>query len=490
MMTVKNEVHVLKNFINGEWVETSGTDMLEIRNPANKEELVAMVRQSNGKDAQAAIEAAQQAFPAWSKTPSPVRGEYLFKIAAIMEKEAEEIARIIVQEEGKTYADALKEVNYAAGIVKFYAGEGRRMSGRIIESDMPGVQIELHKEALGVVLVVTPWNFPLSIPAWKIAPAILSGNTVVLKASSETPLTAQKFVEIVERAGVPAGVVNQLVGPGRLVTDMINHPAVKAITFTGSNRVGNLIYAEASKEMKRVLLEMGGKNPFIVMEDADIDVAVDLAVAAGYGQTGQACTATSRVLVHKDIRQEFTDKLVAKSRAIKIGNGMDEGVTMGPQVSEGERQSTLDLIQKAIDEGGELLTGGGIPEFAGSDKGYFVEPTVIGGVKSAMTIAQEEVFGPVISIIEIESIDEAIEVANDVAFGLSAAICTRDLTYMNRALSEIQAGIVKVNMTTTGTFFQAPFGGYKQSSTGTYKELGSEAVEFYCQNKTRYINSN
>ena len=489
-MAVKNDVKVLKNFINGEWVETSGTKILEIRNPANKDELVVTVKQSNEQDAQAAIEAAEKAFPTWSKTPSPVRGEYLYKIAAIMEEEADEIAKIIVQEEGKTYADAFKEVNYAAGIVKFYAGEGRRITGRIIESDMPGVQIELHKEALGVVLVVTPWNFPLSIPAWKIAPAILSGNTVVLKASSETPLTAQKFVEIVERAGVPAGVVNQLVGPGRLVTDMINHPAVKAITFTGSNRVGNIIYQEAAKNMKRVLLEMGGKNPLLVMEDADVDAAVQLAVAGGYGQTGQACTATSRVLVHKDIRQEFTDKLVAASKKITIGNGMDEGVTMGPQVSEGERKYTLDLIQKAKEEGGKILTGGGIPYFEGSDKGFFVEPTVIGEVKSEMTIAQEEVFGPVICIIEIGSIDEAIEVANDIAFGLSAAICTKNITYMNRALSEIQAGVVKVNMTTTGTFFQAPFGGYKQSSTGTYKELGSEAVEFYCQNKTRYINSN
>lgn len=489
-MIVKNDVKLVKNFINGEWVDTSGDDVLEIRNPANKDELIATVRQSNEQDAQRAIEAASQAFDQWRLTPAPARGEYLFKIAALMEQEADDIARVIVQEEGKTYADAFKEVNYAAGIVKFYAGEGRRMTGKIVESDVPGVQIELHKEALGVVLVVTPWNFPLSIPAWKIAPAILSGNTVVLKASSETPLTAQKFIDIVDRAGVPAGVVNQFVGPGRLVTNMIHHPAVKAITFTGSNRVGNLIYAEAAKDMKRVLLEMGGKNPLLVMEDADVDAAVQLAVAGGYGQTGQACTATSRVLVHKDIREEFTQKLVAAAKKIKIGNGMDEGVTMGPQVSAGERQSTLDLVKKAIDEGGEVLTGGGIPEFEGSANGYFVEPTVIGSVKSQMTIAQKEVFGPVISVIEIGSIDEAIEVANDVAFGLSASICTKNLTYMNRALNEIQAGIVKVNMTTTGTFFQAPFGGYKQSSTGTYKELGSEAVEFYCQNKTRYINQN
>lgn len=490
MTTIKNEIQELKNYINGEWVKTSGTDILEIRNPANKDEVVARVRQSNDQDANKAIEAAESAFDAWSKTPSPARGEYLFKIASLMEEEADDIARVIVREEGKTYADALKEVNYAAGIVRFYAGEGRRMTGRIIESDVPGVQIELHKEALGVVLVVTPWNFPMSIPAWKIAPAILSGNTVVLKASSETPLTAQKFIEIVEKAGVPAGVVNQVIAPGRLVTGMIHHPAVKAITFTGSNRVGNLIYSEAAKGMKRVLLEMGGKNPLIVMEDADIDTAVQLAVAGGYGQTGQACTATSRVLLHRDISRDFTEKLVEAAKAIKVGNGMEEGVTMGPQVSDSERQSTLDLIRKAEEEGGEILTGGGIPEFSGSDKGYFVEPTVIDGVKSSMTIAQEEVFGPVISIIEIQSIDEAIKVANDVEYGLSAAICTKNLSYMNRAMNEIQAGIVKVNMTTTGTFFQAPFGGYKQSSTGTYKELGSEAIEFYCQNKTRYINSN
>ncbi|OKL36528.1 aldehyde dehydrogenase family protein [Domibacillus mangrovi] len=489
-MTTANETKTLKNFINGEWTTPSGTDFIDIVNPADTREVVAHVQQSTADDAAAALTAAEEAFKTWKKVPSPQRGEYLYKIAAIMEEEQEELANIIVKEEGKTYADALKEIVYAAGIVKFYAGEGRRMTGRIIESDMPNVQIETHKEALGVILVVTPWNFPLSIPVWKIAPAILCGNTVVLKASSETPLTASKFMEIIQKAGVPAGVVNQIVGPGRLVTEMIHHPAVKGITFTGSNRVGNLIYQEASKDMKRVLLEMGGKNPLIVMEDADIETAVQLAAAGGFGQTGQACTATGRVIVHKDIIKEFTEKLVARAKEIKVGNGFEEGVDIGPQVSEGERQSTLDLVKKAVEEGAEVLVGGGIPQKAGTEHGYFVEPTVIGGVTSSMTIGQEEVFGPVISIIETSNIDEAIEIANDIAFGLSASICTKNLSYMTKALNEIQAGIVKVNMTTTGTFFQAPFGGYKQSSTGTYKELGSEAVEFYCQNKTRYINSN
>jgi len=489
-MTIANETATLKNFINGEWVTPSGEEVLEVINPADKNEVVARVRQSTAEDAAAALEAADKAFKEWKKVPAPQRGEYLYKIAAIMEEKQEELAEIIVKEEGKTYNDALKEVLYAAGIVKYYAGEGRRLTGRIIESDMPGVQIETHKEALGVVLVVTPWNFPLSIPAWKIAPAILSGNAVVLKASSETPLTAVNFMEIIQEAGVPAGVVNQVVGPGRLVTDMIHHPAVKAITFTGSNRVGNLIYSEAAKDMKRVLLEMGGKNPLIVMEDADLDAAVQLAAAGGFGQTGQACTATGRVIVHEDIAKEFTDKLVARTKEIKVGNGFDKEADIGPQVSEGERQSTIDLVKKAVEEGAEVLIGGGIPQTPGTENGFFVEPTVIRGIQSSMTIAQEEVFGPVISVIEAKDIDEAIEIANDVAYGLSASICTKNLSYMTKALNEIEAGVVKVNMTTTGTFFQAPFGGYKQSSTGTYKELGSEAIEFYCQNKTRYINSN
>lgn len=337
------------------------------------------------------------------------------------------------------------------------------------------------------MLVVTPWNFPLSIPAWKTAPAIASGNTVVLKASSETPLTVMKFMEIIELAGVPKGVVNNVLAPGKLVSSMINHKAVKAVTFTGSNSVGKKIYAEAAKDMKRCLLEMGGKNPLIVMEDADIDEAVEITAGGTFGQTGQACTATGRVIVHKDIVDAFTKKLVEKTESLKVGHGMDEGIDMGPQVNQSELESTLELIESAKEEGAKILTGGKAPEGEYYEHGYFIEPTVITDVESSMRIAQEEVFGPVSNIITVSDIEKAIEVANDVDFGLSSAICTRNFDYINKALDEIEAGIIKINMTTTGTFFQAPFGGYKQSSTGTYKELGSEALEFYCQYKTRYI---
>ncbi|RFA34242.1 aldehyde dehydrogenase [Virgibacillus dokdonensis] len=479
----------LKNFVNGEWITPSGDSLKEGYNPSDTRKVVSSFYQSTSDDAKQAIEAAEEAFKTWGKIPAPQRGAYLYKIADLMEENKEELAKTIVMEEGKTYNDAVKEVGYAAGIIRFYAGECRRMKGTILEGDMPNVQIEMKPEPLGVVLVVTPWNFPLSIPAWKTAPAIASGNTVVLKTSSETPLTAMKFMEIVAEAGVPNGVVNHVIAPGKLVPEMIHHPAVKAVTFTGSNPVGKKIYAEAAKDMKRCLLEMGGKNPLIVMEDADLDEAVQLAVAGAFGQTGQACTATGRVIVHEQIAKAFTEKLVAKTKALKVGNGMDEGVDMGPHVSSSERQSTLDLIQSAKEEGATVLTGGGIPDDPNLQHGYFVEPTVISGVTSAMRIAQEEVFGPVNSIIEVKDIDEAIAVANDVEYGLSSAICTKNLEYMNKALSGIEAGIVKVNMTTTGTFFQAPFGGYKQSSTGTYKELGSEAMDFYCQFKTRYIKS-
>lgn len=484
-----NTAITLKNFVNGKWVESSGTALKEVVNPADTREVVSSYYQSTLEDVNEAIESAAQAFQTWKITPAPQREQYLYNIATLIEEEKDTLARTIVMEEGKTYQDAWKEVGYAAGIIKYYAGECRRIKGTILEADVPNVQIETKQEPLGVVLVVTPWNFPLSIPAWKTAPAIASGNTVVLKASSETPLTVMKFMEIVERAGLPAGVINNVIAPGKFVPEAIHHKAVKAVTFTGSNPVGKKIYAEAAKDMKRCLLEMGGNNPLIVMDDADINEAVQLAIAGAYGQTGQACTATGRVIVHEKVAKEFTEKLVAKTKAFKIGNGMENGIDMGPQVNQSEKQSTLDFIQSAKDAGATVLTGGRIPENSDLKHGYFVEPTVISGVTSSMTVFQQEIFGPVNCITEVKDIDEAIAVANDVDYGLSSAICTKNLEYMNKALSEIEAGIVKVNMTTTGTFYQAPFGGYKQSSTGTFKELGSEAMAFYSQYKTRYIKS-
>lgn len=460
--------------------------MVTDHNPADIDDILAHVRPSTEMDAKEAVTAAQEAFPDWAATPAPQRGQMLFRIAEIMEQRKDEWTRAIVREMGKTYAEAQKEVLYAANITRFYAGEGRRLTGTLIPADLENIQIETKKEPLGVVLAVTPWNFPLSIPVWKTMPAILSGNTVVLKSSSETPYVATQFMKMLEEAGLPAGVVNHVVGPGRLVNTMLEEEAVKAVSFTGSNRVGNLIYQKAAEGMKRVQLEMGGKNPLLVLEDADIDEAVQIAAQGGFSQAGQACTATGRVIVHSAVAEAFTEKLADMAKRMRVGNGADDDVDMGPQVNESEQSSTLAYIREAVEEGATVVAGGDDPI---NGNGYFVRPTVLRDVHPGMTVAQEEVFGPVLSIIEVQHTDEAIEVANETAYGLSASVCTQNLREARRCLDELQAGLVKINMPTTGTFFQAPFGGYKASSSGTFKELGREAIEFYCKTKTRYVKS-
>lgn len=482
-------MQTLKNFIDGQWVVPQGTDTILDINPANKTEVIAHIQQSTEADAQTAVEAAQKAFGAWKQVSAPQRGAFLFKVADKMEEKQEELARLISEEMGKTLNDARKEVTYAANIVRFYAGEGTRLNGTLVASDSPDVQIQLVPEPRGVVLVVTPWNFPLSIPAWKIAPALVAGNTVVFKPSSDTPVVASKLVEIIQECGLPDGAVNMVIGPGRLVSGMIHHPAVKAVTFTGSTHVGRLIYAEASKDMKPALLEMGGKNPLIVLDDADIDEAAELAARGAFGQTGQACTATSRVIVQSAILQEFTDKLIEKTKQIKVGNPFADGVDIGPQANAGELESTLEAIKGAVAEGAVVLAGGDVPQTPDTENGYYVNPTVLGNVNRTMNIAKEEVFGPVLCIMEATSIDEAIDIANDVEYGLSSAVCTKNVSRMTKCSQGIEAGVVKINMTTTGTSYQAPFGGYKSSSSGINKELGKEAVDFYCRSKTIYVKS-
>jgi acyl-CoA reductase-like NAD-dependent aldehyde dehydrogenase len=479
----------LHNYINGQFTIPNGEEVIENKNPADYREVVSLVKRSSQEDALEAVTAAKEAFNSWRKVATPERAEYLNTIAERIREQKERLATAIVKEMGKTYIEAMKEVLYAASIFQFYSGEGRRIGGVTIPSDLPNVQIKTVKEPIGVVLVITPWNFPLSIPAWKIAPAILCGNTIVLKPSSETPLLATMLMNIIHEVKIPSGVVNCVIGSGSMIDSILHEKTIKAISFTGSNQVGKHIYTKASESMKRVLLEMGGKNPLIVMEDADLDEAVDLAIKGAFGQAGQACTATGRVLVHSSVLEPFKAKLIRQTQALKVGNGLIEGIDMGPQINDNERNSTLELIDSAVKEGAQILAGGDVPLSTEHKYGYFVNPTVIGGVTPSMRIAKEEVFGPVLSILEIENLDDAIKLANDIEYGLTAAICTKNLDYIIHATNEIEAGLVKVNMTTTGTFFQAPFGGYKGSSLGTYKELGREGVDFYCKNKTVYIKS-
>lgn len=486
-MKVEKSVCKVQNFIDGNFVCGSGSEKIQDLNPANLDEVIAEYIPSTDDDAQQALNAAQTAFPTWSIVPAPERGNYLFRVAERMEAKKEELAHLITREMGKRLIEAQKEVEYAINILRFYAGEGTRLNGELIASDHPDIQIQLLKEPLGVVLAVTPWNFPLSIPTWKIAPALVAGNTVVLKPSSETPLVAMKLMQLFQEADLPKGVVNAVIGPGRLVSKMIHHPAVQVITFTGSNRVGNLIYQEASQEMKRVQLEMGGKNPLIVLDDADLDLAVDLAIRGGYGQAGQACTATSRVIVQSSIVDEFSRRLVEQVRELKVGNGFDPDVDMGPQVSQAELTSTVEAIQQALEDGATLLYGGEVLKTTSNQNGFFIQPTVLSDVKPGMKIALEEVFGPVIAVMEVDTVEEAIELANEVEYGLSAAVCTKSLKRMNQVVQGLQSGLVKVNMTTTGTSFQAPFGGYKKSSNGIFKELGRDAIEIYTRTKTAYI---
>ncbi|WP_102335284.1 aldehyde dehydrogenase family protein [Salimicrobium jeotgali] len=477
----------LQNYIGGQWVTPSSDDTFEDTNPADTREVLAIVRQSNESDADAAIEAAAGAEASWKNTPAPARGGYLNKLAEQMRERQEDLTRAIVQEMGKTYNEAKKEVLFAAGIADFYAAEGRRITGKVIPADMENIQIQTVPEPLGVALIITPWNFPLSIPTWKIAPAVAAGNTVVLKTSSETPLLGKMFMEMIEASGFPAGVVNQVIGPGRLVSHMIDHPSVDAVSFTGSNPVGKKIYEQANKHMKRVHMEMGGKNPLLVLSDADLDEAVDVAVKGSLGQTGQACTATGRVIVEEAVYDEFVQKVKVEVEKFKLGSGLDEQVHMGPQVSDSEKQSTLELINSAVEEGAELLVGGSAPSGEAYEHGHFVQPTLLAGVTREMRIAHEEEFGPVISVMKASNLDETIEIANDTDFGLTASVCTNDSNSMTRALNEIEAGLVKANMPTTGTFFQAPFGGYKQSGSGSFKELGREGMDFFTKTKTKYI---
>jgi acyl-CoA reductase-like NAD-dependent aldehyde dehydrogenase len=467
------------NLINGEWVRTAKTQ--KNLNPANGEAIGEVVV-SGREDALAAVAAAKAALPAWKRTPAPKRAEILAKAAVEMARRKEELARALTLEEGKTYGESLGEVQKAINNIEFQSGEGRRLNGETIPSELPSTFCWTQREALGVVALVTPWNFPVAIPVWKLCPALVCGNTVVLKPASITPWTAQIIGEIFQTAGLPRGVLNIVFGPGSSVGQtLVEHPDVKAISFTGSNDVGLKLYADGAKQHKKVQCEMGGKNPVIVLEDADLELAATAAVQGAFGSSGQRCTATSRVVVVKEVAAELTRLIVEKARALRLGDPMDPKTTMGPVVDDHQFNSVWSYVEIGKKEA-KLLLGGEKP----TEKGYFVPPTIFGGVTREMRLAQEEVFGPVLVILEAKDFDDAMAIANDCRYGLTSSIFSRDVGRVFQYLERIETGITHVNSPTVGGEAQLPFGGMKATGVGG-REMGRTAIEFFSEWKTVYV---
>lgn len=478
-------MEAFKNLIAGEWVDPSGHELLEDRNPARQCELLATFPTATQEEARKAIEAARTAFVGWAHKPPPSRGTILQITSEIIAKRREEFARTLTREEGKTLAEATAEVTRACDVLSYYAGEGWRPIGDVLPNCSEKEFLFTKREPLGVVSIITPWNFPLVIPAWKIAPALVFGNTVVFKPSSLTPWVAVMLVETLMEAGLPPGVLNFLTGSGSVVgTELVTNADVDGITFTGSYDVGSGILARAQRGRKRIQCEMGGKNPLVVLRDANIDLAVELAVKGGFGLTGQACTATSRVIVDDRVANDFVEKLVTAAKKLVVGDGLDPQTDMGPVVSEDQLETDRRYVQIALAEGARLLAGGDVIK-PGS---LCFQPTVFDHVVPEMRIAQEEVFGPVIAVIRCRDADDAIVQANDVGYGLTAAVVTSDLHMALDFADRIDAGVVKINQQTTGIAVQAPFGGFKMSSANTFKEQGRAAMDFYSRTKTVYVN--
>ncbi len=477
-----------QNSIGGESVPAASGKTFQNQNPADTREAVASYPASGQEDAAAAVAAAQQAFTSWSALTSVARGRVLSKASQILESRKAELAELLTREEGKTLAEATGEVQRACDIFRFFGGLSYTIGGQTIPHDLPQNLLFTRREPLGVVGLITPWNFPIAIPAWKLAPALVSGNTVVLKPASQAPAMSFELAKALAEAGLPKGVFNVVTGEGRAVGgELATNATVAALSFTGSLKVGAQVYQQLAQRMARAQMEMGGKNPTIVLADADLDLAARLVAIAGFGLTGQACTATSRVIVEKSVAESFTQKLTEKAKAIVVGNGLKQGVTMGPAVNEQEFKGNFDYIDIAKNEGGTVVFGGARLSDGDLAHGYFMEPTIITGVTPQMRIAREEVFGPVVAIMAVENFDEAIAVANGVDVGLSASLVTRDLKKAMLYSERIQAGVVKINQISTGLALQAPFGGVKKSSTDSFKEQGAGAIDFYTRIKTVYL---
>jgi acyl-CoA reductase-like NAD-dependent aldehyde dehydrogenase len=478
---------VYKNFIDGEWVEASTGQTFENRNPADTRDVVGIFQRSGKADVEAAIAAAKQAFVRWRLIPAPRRAEIIYRAAEMLFERKEDFSRDMTREMGKILKETRGDVQEAVDTAYYMAGEGRRMFGPTTPSELPNKFAMAVRQPIGVCGMITPWNFPMAIPSWKLLPALVCGNTCVIKPAQDTPLSTFNLVRVLYDAGLPRGVVNIVTGFGSEVgTPLTESADVKAISLTGSSAVGRIVGTTAAQSFKHCSLELGGKNPMIVLDDANLDLAIEGGLWGGFGTTGQRCTATSRIIVQKGIYADFIERYVERAKALKVGNGMDETVEMGPAINESQLKTDLSYVDIGKAEGARLKCGGNRLDKGEYQNGYFMEPTVFVDVDRKMRIAQEEIFGPVVSIIPCDDLEDAIEIANGIEYGLSSALYTKDVNKAFTAMRDLHAGITYINAPTIGAEVHLPFGGVKQTGNG-HREGGLGAIDFYSEWKSIYV---
>ncbi len=476
-----------QNHINGEWVDALSGETFENRNPANWNEVIGTFPNSGKTDVEAAVKSAREAFDKWRLTPAPERGDILRRAGDIMARRKEEIAKNMTREMGKVLDETRGDIQEGIDTAYYAATEGRRMFGHTVPSELPNKFNMSIRLPMGVAGIITPWNFPMAIPTWKIFPALVCGNSVVFKPASDTPLTATTFVEILLEAGVPPKVVNLVHGGGSGVgAPLVSHPDVNLVSFTGSTGVGKSISKTASDTLKRVSLELGGKNAQIVMDDGNLDLALEGVLWGAFGTTGQRCTATSRLILHEKIHDQFLDSLVSAAQKLKLGDGLKPESQVGPLVNEGQRKTVEEYVEIGKSEGAKLVTGGNIYSEGDCANGWFHEPTIFSDVTPEMRIAKEEIFGPVLSVLRVASYEEAVKVLNNSAYGLSSSIYTNDVNRGFQAMRDIEAGITYINGPTIGAEAHMPFGGVKETGNG-HREGGWEVYEFYTETKTVFV---
>jgi alpha-ketoglutaric semialdehyde dehydrogenase len=477
-----------RNFIGGEWVTPSSKEQIENRNPADTRDLVGTFPASAAQDVDRAVNAAAEAFKKWRKVPAPRRAEILFKAGEILIGRKQEFARDMTREMGKVLKETSGDVQEAIDMTYFIAGEGRRLHGFTTKAELPNKYAMCSREPIGVCGLITPWNFPMAIPSWKITPALICGNTVVIKPAEDTPLSTYNFVAACEEAGVPGGVINIVSGRGEEAgAALVNHPGVRLISFTGSTDVGRIVGQAAAAQDKICSLEMGGKNVVMIMEDADLDLAVEGVLWGAFGTSGQRCTAASRVVVHKKVAKRFTSALVDGAKRLRLGNGASDKTDVGPVINQEAADKILGYIEIGRrEDGAKLLCGGKRVEKGDLKYGFFIEPTVFASVDPAMRIASEEIFGPVVSVIECRDLDHAIEIANGVRYGLSASIYTADVNRAYRAMEDVATGIFYVNASTIGAEVHLPFGGTKATGNG-HREGGTQVLDVFSEWKAVYV---